>query len=245
MNYLVILIMLCIKKRKKKQRKVLKLKIQSLLKQRPNKIHREYLNKNYDIAKNNSKQNRNSITQIINNAMPNLSPNSINNNDNDNETEEEDEEDDEKEFITFLDRLKMEREVKERVLLRDKEIKDAEHTKMDVMKKLKEREKEQEKRRMMLKLRDEENKNKVGLIDIVNKKNVNVNRKSNNKLESEFAKILVNSGDVFVDGNVDDEIVCDESGGDTEFLEEQYSTFLPPKNQTGNGKTWLNEKLGY
>eukprot|EP01084_Bolivina_argentea_P085940 155354_1 len=138
----------------------------------------------------------------------------------------------------------MEREAKERVLLRDKEVKDVQQAKMDAMEELKKREKEQEKRRMMLKLRDEENKNKIGLI--VNKRDVNV-RGSSNKLENEFAKIVGNSGSVGLGGSGEDEVVSDDEGGggDMEFVEEKHSTFLPPKNQTGDGKTWLNEKLGY
>eukprot|EP01083_Nonionella_stella_P149655 475651_1 len=131
----------------------------------------------------------------------------------------------------------IEKEAKQRLLEREKEIKEAEQARVDAMKKFEDEQKKTEEKRKWLRLKDEENASKVGLIVYNKNGSNNEDERKRSTLETEFAKLTGNKV-VIDDTRVD---VADEMA----FIREADGEFVAPANQTGDGKTWLNDKYGY
>ena len=135
---------------------------------------------------------------------------------------------------------KIRNETKQRLIEREEEIKKAENARIIAMKKFEEEQRKLKERRNLLKMRDEENKNKVGLI-VYKKRNDDINK--DNKLESEFAKILGKSTLHQTQMPNDDEIQNDDFIKAADDI--NANPWIPPSEQNGDGRTKLNDKFGY
>jgi len=137
------------------------------------------------------------------------------------------------------------KEALQRVKEREEEIKKMKEAKLKAMRKYEEDQKRVEEKRKELQRRDKEIQNKVGLVVLDQKKREQKERKvGGTALESKFAKILGHStgSTDAVQSEYEEE---DTDTGLQNAIEEADAKWVPPEDQTGDGKTWLNEKLGY
>ena len=70
----------------------------------------------------------------------------------------------------------------------------------------------------------------------------NTKKKKKKQRNAHLKATLLQDSNVTVEQSLDDE---SKIPGDYDASDEKYATWVPPSNQTGDGRTSLNEKLGY
>ena len=70
----------------------------------------------------------------------------------------------------------------------------------------------------------------------------NAKKKKKKQRNAHLKATLLQDSNVAVEQTLNDE---SKIPGDYDASDEKYATWVPPSNQTGDGRTSLNEKLGY